>query len=500
MDELKWLLLSVPLLPWLLVLVKADGLGRWLLPLAAVPALLAAGFASGVTQDLPWVLLGLRWGLTDFVAQVWLGVSAWLWLCAGLYSVASVPPGSRHAWRFRVFFLLAMGGNFLLIVAQDMSSFFLGFAAMGLASYGLVVQQRSVTTTRAGRVYMVWTVLGEVALFAGMMLAMGVTGSHYFSQAAGVALPLEAVVLLTLGFGIKLALPGLHVWLPLAHGAAPPAVSALLSGVMVKAGILGLLRFLPTGAETTVWVAEILIGLGLFGAFYAVLLGLLQQAPKVILAYSTMSQLGLMSAFTGLVLLQTEVNAALVLALLWYMVHHALVKGALFLGVGVFKRNLAGWALGLLAVLALVLAGLPFTSGALAKAEIKAVLPADYEWLGAVLLVSTVATSLLMGRFVLSLQRYREQHRAHGHHEAAAVELLAWGLLLEGVFGWYWWVDMPRGEWVDFLPIILGVLLSVPLWWVARLPRVAAGDVPVWLAKLGYRARQRVQMTRCRVE
>ncbi|WML91285.1 hypothetical protein RCF98_02760 [Thiothrix lacustris] len=167
---------------------------------------------------------------------------------------------------------------------------------------------------------------------------------------------------------------------------------------------------------------------------------------------------GLMSAFTGLVLLQTEVNAALVLALLWYMVHHALVKGALFLGVGVFKRNLAGWALGLLAVLALVLAGLPFTSGALAKAEIKAALPADYEWLGAVLLVSTVATSLLMGRFVLSLQRYREQHRA---------------------------------QWV---------LLSVPLWWVARLPRVAAGDVPVWLAKLGYRARQRVQMTRCRVE
>lgn len=492
METLRELIVLTVLLPWLSTLVKSDAWGRWLVAIAALPALLAAWLALGLAQDLPWVLLGLRWGVADWLTQVWLGVTGFLWFCAGVYSAASLRPGSRHAWRFRVFFLLSMGGNFLLIMAQDMVSFYLGFAVMGLAAYGLVVQQRSVTTTRAGRVYMVWTLLGEVVLFAGVVLAMANAGSHLFA-AATPALPLAAVLLLTLGFAIKLALPGLHVWLPLAHGAAPPAISAVLSGVMVKAAVLGLLRFLPAGEQTTVLVAQALVWLGLSGAFYAVVFGLLQHAPKVILAYSTMSQLGLLSAFTGLVLLQVTPDQVLLAALLWYVVHHALVKAALFLGVGVFKRNLAIWVIGVLALLGLMLAGLPFTSGALAKAGIKAALPADYAWVAGVLVASTVATSLLMGRLVLALWRYRQHHASH-RQPAPWLEMAAWLLLLSVVMSWYWWLEATYGKWTDALPVLGGIVLSVPLWFVPRLPRLAAGDVPVWLARLGYCLRRRCKI------
>ena len=92
------------------------------------------------------------------------------------------------------------------------------------------------------------------------------------------------VVLLFIGFGVKAGLVPLHVWLPLAHPAAPPAASAVLSGAMVKAGLVGWLRFLPLGQherglEVLGWV---LMALALIGAFLAVVVGVLQDDPKVV--------------------------------------------------------------------------------------------------------------------------------------------------------------------------------------------------------------------------
>ncbi|MDQ5766909.1 complex I subunit 5 family protein [Thiothrix subterranea] len=492
--ELPFLLLLAPLLPLCFALVGNDRIGQWLLPVAALPALVAAFVLPvGTSVALPWVLLGAQWGL-DATGQVFLLVTALLWLLAGLYSVSGTPAGASR-WRFRVFFLLTLSGNVLLVIAQDMGSFFLGFALMGLAAYGLIAQQASVTTRRAGRIYLIWTVLGEVLLFAGAVFTASAVGSVYFSEVVGKELPLAAVILVTLGLGIKVALPGLHVWLPIAHGAAPPAVSALLSGVMVKAGILGLVRFLPAGAASTVWVAEWLVWLGLVGAFYGVVFGLRQTAPKVILAYSTMSQLGVLILVTGLVL-QAPADAALVMALLLYVAHHAWVKGALFLGVGLFKQTLSWWLLGVLVVLALVLIGVPLTSGALAKGSVKAALPADWQHLALGLWLSSLATTLLMGRFVWSLWRYRRQHGgASSHHTSTSPGLtqwLGWAILVEWVLWWPFLFALPAFKWWDVLPILLGLGMVA----LALLPRIPAGDVPVLLAHAGYRGWHWVRQSR----
>jgi L-aminopeptidase/D-esterase-like protein len=134
-------------------------------------------------------------------------------------------------------------------------------------------------------------------------LAVNIPGQSLAISDAVAALPDSpmrdvTILLLLLGFGLKAGLVPLHVWLPLAHPAAPMPASAVLSGAIIKAGIIGLVRFLPFEAGAPGW--GIALGaLGLFGAFYAVAFGVLQRNPKTILAYSSVSQMGVVMAALG---------------------------------------------------------------------------------------------------------------------------------------------------------------------------------------------------------
>jgi formate hydrogenlyase subunit 3/multisubunit Na+/H+ antiporter MnhD subunit len=141
-------------------------------------------------------------------------------------------------------------------------------------------------------------IAGEVFLLLGLLLGAAAAGGVDIA-AIRAALGTSgtgpvAIALLVAGFGIKAGLVPLHVWLPLAHPAAPVPASAVLSGAIVKAGLFGLILFLPDGAY-----GALLMGLGLTGAFGAALWGLTQPNPKAVLAYSTVSQMGLMVMFVG---------------------------------------------------------------------------------------------------------------------------------------------------------------------------------------------------------
>src|SRR5215470_16478408 len=107
-----------------------------------------------------------------------------------------------------------------------------------------------------------------------------------------------AMTLLILGFGLKIGLVPGHVWMPLAYTAAPIPAAAALSGAAVKAGVIGLIRFLPLGPAMPRW-GEALAAAGLFSAFYGVIIGLTQKHPKTVLAYSSISQMGLLAAALG---------------------------------------------------------------------------------------------------------------------------------------------------------------------------------------------------------
>ena len=146
------------------------------------------------------------------------------------------------------------------------------------------------------------------------------------------ALPMSSwrnasLVLLILGFGLKIGLVPGHVWMPLAYKAAPIPAAAVLSGAAVKAGVIGFIRFLPLGVATPGW-GEALTAAGMLSAFYGVLVGITQQNPKTVLAYSSVSQMGLLAAALGMGLAAGDNGATLTVS--FAAVHHVLAKGGYF--------------------------------------------------------------------------------------------------------------------------------------------------------------------------
>jgi formate hydrogenlyase subunit 3/multisubunit Na+/H+ antiporter MnhD subunit len=398
----------------------------WLPAVAALPALAAAAAVPvGERLEIPWLLLGSVLGL-DETGRVFLAFTAVLWLAAGVYASGSLRTGPR-AGHFRAFFLLAMAGNLWLIVGQDLVSFYAGFSLMGLASYGLVIHDLDKAALRAGKVYLIMTLIGELALFVALVLIAGQTNGLVPQPAELVGLNDLAIGLLLFGLAIKAGLVPLHVWLPLAHPAAPVPASAVLSGAMIKVALLGWLRFLPIGeAALTEW-GVLLVMIGLATLFFAIPVGLVQSNLKVILAYSSVSKMGLMAMTLGLILLEPALAPVGIPAIALYAAHHALAKGGLFLGVGLRRYWVAqGLVLTGTFLLALSLAGAPLTGGAVAKYGVKPIwLGTDWAWLNGAVTLGTTATALLMLRFLWVTWR-TAPHPSPGHTLGG----LAWAALV----------------------------------------------------------------------
>ncbi len=400
-DGAAWLP-AVMLVPAALALAARGRIGAALMPWAPVPALaLALSLPVGTTLELPWLLLGSVYAL-DASGRSFLIFTALVWLLAGWFARAWLR-GDAAAGRFRTFFLATQAGNLGLCLAQDAASFYLLFALMTFAAYGLIVHAGDDAARRAGRVYLVMALFGEVAILIGLLLAAS-------GNAAAGIWPL------LIGFGVKVGLPLLHVWLPLAHPVAPVPASAVLSGVMLKAGLLGWLRFLPLGETASSEAGMVLVVAGLAAMLLAVGVGLTQRQPKVVLAYSSVSQMGFMTLGVGAGLLAPASWPMLLAAVCLYASHHALAKSALFLGVGLIRRHGARPAyLAGLALPALALAGAPLTSGFLAKAELKTALagldaplvPSLVGMLPGLLALAALGSTLLMARLFWLLSRPR---------------------------------------------------------------------------------------------
>lgn len=239
-----------------------------------------------------------------------------------------------------------------------------------------------------------------------------------------------AAALLLAGFAVKMGLVPLHVWLPVAHPVAPVAASAILSGVLVKAGLLGALRLVPSAPfDQTAWQA-VLVGVGLLTAFYGVAIGLCQAKLKTVLAYSTVSQMGLLATGLALTLASGIERGGPLMAVL--VLHHGLNKTALFIAAG-SSSGASRWRLVLLALPALSLIGLPLTSGELAKSALKTAL-------GDTPLAAVVVPALGLASLATALLMLRVGALALAEREAKAPLHLSWPLLvLAGLAlpGWY---------------------------------------------------------------
>lgn len=460
-----WLLPLAVALPLVLAAFSVHRWGWWAPAIGAMPSLAAALLVpNGVSLDLPWLLLGARFGL-DEIGRIFLIFTSILWIAAGIYAVASLR-GTPRTGRFNCFFLLAMAGNLLLIVGQDLVSFYLGFALMGISSYGLVIHDGDRAALRAGKTYLVLTLGAEISLFAALVMIASTTGSIYPSREALVALDDMTIGLLVLGFAVKAGLVPLHVWLPLAHPAAPIPASAVLSGAMIKVALLGWLRFLPVGAVALPGWGLLFVCVGLATALYAVPIGLVQSNPKVLLAYSSVAKMGLMVITIGLMLIEPAIVPVAAIGLALYAGHHALTKGGLFLGVGLRKSAGAqSLVLSGLVLLALSMAAVPLTSGAVAKYGIKpAIAEVDWAWLKVAIALTTIATALMMSRFLWMMWHLKRSHSenptAPGGLDWA---LVGWLPLLGLVILYPLLLGSPSAWITDVRLIALAVLLAMPV-------------------------------------
>ena len=475
------------ILAWAVPLVLAiPALHRrlpWSPALAAVPALCTALLVPvGTRIEIPWMLLGVSFGL-DEIGRIFLLFTAVLWMVAGVYAGAAMRD-DPHGGRFALFFLLAMAGNLWLIASQDLIGFYAGFTLMGIASYGLVIHQGDRRALRAGTVYLVLTLGAEVTLFTAFVLIAATAGSIRPTPEQLVGMSDLAIGLLVLGLAVKAGLVPLHIWLPLAHPAAPIAASAVLSGAMIKVAILGWLRFLPIGAVALPEWGLLFVFAGLATAFYAVPIGLVQSDPKVLLAYSSIAKMGLMAIVLGMLLLAPEFAPPITVGLALYAGHHALTKGGLFLGVGLRKSAPAQpWVMLGIAWLALSLAAVPLTSGAVAKHGIKpAFAGIDWVWF-AVPALTTLATAWLMARLLWILWRLRPAPR-----RGLGWALIGWSILPVLVVVYPLLLGSP-GDWLmDAGLIAVAAILALPVALLARakpgataavIDAVPAGDVLV---------------------
>ena len=399
------------ILSWLLPLLTAPLAlfnRQWPVSLAAVPALITAFFVpAGTALQIPWLFLGSHYGL-DHNASIFLMFSSALWFVAGLQ--AELTMRNEPYWkRFRFFFLLAMAGNFWLIVSQDMINFYLGFSLMGLSAYALVIHSATKKSLFAGRVYLIMTLLAESALLAGFLFIYSHTGSlaPVAGELAGIGN--WAIGFLILGLGIKAGVIFLHVWLPLTYSAAPIPASAVISGAMIKVAFLGWIRYLPIGQETLFEWGSLLVFAGTISIVFGAIAGLVQSNAKTVLAYSSISKMGFMTSLIGLALLSPEQAETIIMAVVFLAAYHCLAKGSLFLGVGIVKAVHSKLTFILLLVPALVLAAAPFTAGSMMKTVINPVID---NWQGPwstilsiLLLTSSFATALLMARFLVIMSR-----------------------------------------------------------------------------------------------
>lgn len=482
-------------------------------PLAVIPSIATAIAEPGTELEVPWFLFGVTFAV-DSISRGLLLIGALLY-GAALMSIswAKLRDTEKAFGTLSAFLLASYVGNIGVYLAADTVSFYLAFAVMSFSAVGLVVHYRTRDSYRATAIYLIMTVISETALLAGLLLTAH-AGGTMLSDAPDAVLNSEytglMLTLFLIGFGVKAGTAPLHIWLPLAHPAAPPAASAILSGAMVKAGMVGFLRFFPLETEAaaaadTAATLEIfgwvLMALSLLGAFAAALVGVLQTDGKVVLAYSTISQMGFIGALIAAGLLDSSLAEDTVDAAVLYAIHHGLAKGALFLGVPVIKhygRGLAGVVVTIGMVGAgLAVAGAPITSGGIGKYVSKdAVEGITIAGVGLEYFLPLVATGsiLLLLRFLwVVLSEERDPQRSIDG------ELLAWlgvclaGIVVPWIIGAQWsplglpdWTD-PQTLWDSTWPIGLGLAIGGLFWWLSKrgwLPRrtrdspaIPAGDL-----------------------
>ncbi|HVR84666.1 MAG TPA: proton-conducting transporter membrane subunit [Planctomycetota bacterium] len=310
----------------------------------AARALLSAGTIEVV---LPWSLPGAAWELSLDALGAFFLIPVFLMAALGSLYGSEYWSQRRHpgnARRLRFFWGTVMFGMVVLLLARNALLFLLGWEFMALSGFFLVgTEDHEPEVRRASWIYFISTHVATLTLFGMFALLRHVTGSFHLRALAihetGLGTLYGLFFMALLGFGVKAGLMPLHVWLPDAHANAPSHVSALLSGIMLKMGIYGMIRifgFLP--APPISWGA-LLLFLGTISGILGIAFAVGQRDLKRLLAYSSVENIGIIVLGLGLAMVGRSVGRGdwVLLGLAGGLLHvwnHSLFKPLLFMGAG----------------------------------------------------------------------------------------------------------------------------------------------------------------------
>ena len=318
------------------VLLAVTGLG---LVAAAVLGLCAA---FGGETELFLLSLGKNLDLyfhVDDMGRLFAVVVILVWVLAGFYGFEYMKH-EKEEKRYFGFYVMVFGVLHGLVFAGNMVTFYLFFEMMTLLSMPLILHNRSKEAIMGGMKYLFYSLFGAyMALFGLFFLNKYVPSLNFLAggmldagAAEGNGMLLVAVFAMIVGFSVKAGMFPLHAWLPTAHPVAPAPASAVMSGIIVKMGVLGMIRvvYYLVGADTIrgSWVQTLWLSLSLVTVFMGSMLAYREKVLKKRLAYSTVSQASYI--LFGLAMLQPQ---ALMGSLL-HVVFHAVIKSCLFLSAG----------------------------------------------------------------------------------------------------------------------------------------------------------------------
>nr|WP_304971169.1 proton-conducting transporter membrane subunit [uncultured Schaedlerella sp.] len=386
----------------------------------AVSMLCALAVAAGGEAELHLLQFGGSLEVyfhVDPLGRVFAAVITVVWLMAGIFSCEYMKH-EKEEKRYFGFYVLVYGVLMALCFSGNLVTYYMFYEMMTLTTLPLIMHNKSREAIMAGLKYLFYSLCGAYLVLFGIYFLNRYAGTLDFTaggsglEAAGghSALMLAVVFLMILGFGVKAGMFPMHAWLPTAHPVAPAPASAVLSGLVVKMGVLGIVRviFYVVGPEVIrgTWVQTAWLTLTLITVFMGSMLAYREKVMKKRLAYSTVSQISYI--LFGLALLNPEAMTGSLL----HVVFHACIKSCLFLSAGavIYKTGrtrvdeltgigkempVTAWCY---TFASLALVGIPPASGFISKwylagGSLESGIPVFY-WLGPViLLVSALLTA-----------------------------------------------------------------------------------------------------------
>ena len=312
-----------------------------------IAALVSVIRGNPLSSELPALLGGIRMKLDGFRA-LYASIAGLMWLMTTVFSEEYLKHYHNRN-RYYLFTLITFGATVGVFLSADLFTAFVFFEIMSFTSYVMVVHDENEAAMRAGQTYLAVAILGGMVMLMGLFLLKNLVGTLAVDElkTACAAVPAEkrarlyvAGALILFGYGAKAGMYPLHIWLPKAHPVAPAPASALLSGILTKAGIYGVLVLsCNVFLHDVPWGRAILV-LGTLTMVTGAVIAVFSINLKRTLACSSVSQIGFILVGIGMQCLLGEENALAVWGTELHMVNHSLIKLVLFMTAGAIYMNI----------------------------------------------------------------------------------------------------------------------------------------------------------------